>query len=82
MLVIDKRDSLISKQQLEIEDMRSRMADIKKAATSIIIEAVGIGGPLNDNVNGYSKSQMVDWKNALDCAEEIESLAREEHDRD
>lgn len=79
---IKARDKLIAKQQLEIEGMRGRIADIKKAATSIIMQIICIGGPLNDNVKGYSASQMQDWRHVQDLAEEIESLTGESHERD
>lgn len=77
---IDKRDALIVKQLLEIEDLRHRMADIKESAGAITRQIVGMGGPLNDNVKQYTKEQFGDWLRVKNLAEEIEDLAKEQGD--
>lgn len=67
----EQHDKLIASQQLEIFEMKERLAAIKDDANAICISIIGMGGPLNDNVKGYTKQQMADWQRVLDLSESI-----------
>jgi hypothetical protein len=67
----EQRDKLIASQQLEIFEMKEPLANIKNDASAICMNIVGMRGPLNDNVKGYTKQQMADWQRVLDLAESI-----------
>lgn len=67
----DKRDKLIASQQLEIFEMKERLANIKKDANAICLSIICIGGPLNDNAKGYTREQKYDWQRVLSLAESI-----------
>ena len=64
------KDSLIVKQQLEIERLKEINKVQKKALNSISVECVGGGAPLNDNVKGYSHKQMGDFFRINEFAQE------------
>lgn len=66
---IDRRNKLIADQQLEIVEMRELVAFVKSCLDSIVMQIVGIGGPLNDNKRGYTKEQIGDWLCVLNKAE-------------
>ena len=51
------KDQLITKQQLEIEVLKKRLTWAKKDKSDIVGSLVCIGGPLNDNVLGFSSKQ-------------------------
>lgn len=53
------KDELISQQALEIVTLRERVNQYDEAAKSIHNEIFCIGGPLNDNVQKYNRSQML-----------------------
>lgn len=52
------KDELITKQQLEIESYKQIIADHIETFNSIYKQLTCIGGPLNDNVLGYTKQQI------------------------
>ncbi len=54
-------DQLIAKQQLEIEDLKERVADQEERLRKIHMACICIGGPLNDNVKQYTRAQMGDF---------------------
>ena len=63
-------EELITKQQLQIEEMKEQIQNFKKAKGMVLSHIYCIGGPLNDNRLGYSKPQMVTFAR---IAEELES---------
>lgn len=64
------KDELITKQQLQIEEMKQKIKDMEGAKRIALSHIYCIGGPLNDNRLGYSKPQMVTFAR---IAEELES---------
>ncbi len=52
------KDELITKQQLEIEELKIRVEDYQDMSNSIHNLIYCIGGPLNDNKLQYSKKQL------------------------
>jgi hypothetical protein len=58
--------SLISKQQLQIEDLLNEVSDFKDSISKVRLLLVCIGGPLNDNKLGYSKEQRAVFSKILD----------------
>jgi len=51
------KDQLITKQQLEIEVLKKRLGWARSDKSDIVKALVCIGGPLNDNVLGFSIKQ-------------------------
>jgi hypothetical protein len=51
-------DELIAMQARRIEKLKAELADYKEAMGQIRLRLYCIGGPLNDNVGGYSKAQL------------------------
>lgn len=56
---MDKRDELIAKQALKIEELEIELAAYQEAESRIHNIIYRIGGPLNDNKLGYSKAQLL-----------------------
>jgi hypothetical protein len=63
------KDKLISQQALEIANLKERVSQYDEAAKSIHNEIFCIGGPLNDNVQQYSKKQMLIFFRIIDHIE-------------
>lgn len=63
------KDELIAKQQLEIEELKNRLewANDDKGRIRNILTC--IGGPLNDNLLGYSAEQRKPLHEILNLAE-------------
>jgi len=55
------KNELITKQQLEIESLKSENEFLRKSHDNIFNIIYCIGGPLNDNKLGYTKEQMMDF---------------------
>jgi hypothetical protein len=55
---VDCRDKLIAKQQLEIEHLKLRLKFAEEGRKKVHNILFCIGGPLNDNIKGYSKDQL------------------------
>jgi len=53
------KDELIAKQQLAIEELSEREILYQSAIDSAIMVMICIGGPLNDNVLGFTKEQIM-----------------------
>jgi len=49
---------LITKQQLEIEDLKEKLSTAKEKEKSLYYILYNIGAPLNDNVDMYSHKQL------------------------
>lgn len=77
---INRRDKLISAQQLEIADMKRVIESAVQQADMIQRLIVCIGGPLNDNVKRYTPDQMRDWQQVLDYARAITDEFNDESD--
>ena len=56
------KDELISRQQIEIWDLRKKVSGFEMAAIEVYGIIFGIGGPLNDNKLGYTKEQKHDFR--------------------
>ena len=54
---ISDRDALISKQQLELERLKTWARDVKDRMHQIRLILVHVGGPLNDNYLCYNEKQ-------------------------
>ena len=63
------KDELISKQQLEIENLKLRLKWARKDKGDIVNRLVCIGGGLNDNILGYNHKQIADLNEILKLAE-------------
>ena len=62
---------LIAKQQLEIENLKKLIEIKNEALQEIHMSCICIGGPLNDNVKGYTRVQIGDfWRinHTAECA--------------
>jgi len=51
-------NDLIAKQQLEIEELKEKVAIADKCREEIHGVLFSIGAPLNDNIYGYSMKQL------------------------
>lgn len=49
---------LIARQARQIEEMRDELVDLKERIRNARLHIYCIGGPLNDNVLGYTRAQM------------------------
>lgn len=61
---------LIARQAKQLEELRDEVADLKERIKRAKLHIYCVGGPLNDNVLGYSKPQMVTFfkiAEELDC---------------
>jgi len=56
---IATRDKLISKQAIEIDELKTELFTRVTAENQIQGIIYCIGGPLNDNKRGYTKTQLV-----------------------
>jgi len=52
------KDELIAKQQLDIESMKEQIKAYKESEDDIYNIIYCIGGPLNDNIDGYTMKQL------------------------
>jgi hypothetical protein len=52
------KTQVIARQAKRIEEMRVRLKAANEAAGRIRTQIYGIGGPLNDNKDGFTKQQM------------------------
>jgi hypothetical protein len=62
-------EELIGRQQLEIEDLKRKLASAMADKHNIATHLVCIGGALNDNRLGYTKEQRHDLRAILVWAE-------------
>ena len=60
------QDELITRQALQLEELRDEVAGLKERARKARSHIYCIGGPLNDNRLGYSKAQMVTFARIAD----------------
>lgn len=51
-------DKVVARQAREIYDLTDRLTDYEKSATKIRNILYCIGGPLNDNKQGYTRQQL------------------------
>ena len=61
---------LAAEQALKISDMEKEVADLKNRMKGIHMILFGCGGPLNDNVDGYTKKQFGPFFRIADLVEE------------
>jgi len=52
------KEELITKQALEIEELKSKIASYENSVAEIKLMLICIGGPLNDNKHHYSNDQL------------------------
>jgi hypothetical protein len=52
------KEELITKQQLEIEELKSKVQLDSQAIDSVHSVLFCVGGPLNDNKHSYSREQL------------------------
>ncbi len=62
-------DKLIAQQALKIAELEEELAAYKEAAKNIHNEIFCIGGPLNDNVQQFTKKQMWIFSRIIDHIE-------------
>lgn len=56
-------EQLIAKQQLQIETLQQALTERNHALQQINLNLICIGGPLNDNAQGYTKEQLrIFWR--------------------
>ena len=60
------QDELITRQALQLEELRDEVAGLKERARRARSHIYYTGGPLNDNRLGYSKAQMVTFARIAD----------------
>lgn len=63
---------VIAKLAKENLEMKEALQSAYCLAHEISTACVCIGGPLNDNVRGYTKEQLSDWNEIYECSAEIE----------
>ena len=63
------KDQLIVKQSLELANLKEKVNQYEEAAKSIHSEIFCIGGPLNDNIQQYTKKQMLIFFRIIDHIE-------------
>ena len=54
---MDKRDTLIAEQQIQIRDLLNEKDETLEVLSAIYLSLVCIGGPLNDNVLNFDHKQ-------------------------
>lgn len=52
------KEELITKQQLEIEDLKVKLSELQEAIKAASAHFTCIGGPLNDNFLEFDKRQI------------------------
>ena len=62
------QDELIAKQALEIAELRVKVADHERRLRDIDLTLHCIGGPLNDNVLGYTPKQLGPFRRMAELA--------------
>ena len=67
---VNERD-LIADQAKQIYFLKNKVEDYEQALKAIKNVTVCIGGPLNDNVLGYSKEQLGPFSRILNRCEEV-----------
>jgi hypothetical protein len=72
-----KKDKLIVKQQLTIEDYKESLIEIKKSSQHIRYKFTNIGGPLNDNDLQFNQEQLKFINKIAKLVEDIEYLAED-----
>lgn len=77
-----KKDKLIAKQQLEIEQCKESLNEIKKISQHIIYKFFNIGGALNDNRLMFNQEQQKFMSKIVKLVEDIEYFTEEENDND
>ncbi|MCK5609779.1 hypothetical protein KAR91_48355 [Candidatus Pacearchaeota archaeon] len=63
------KDELIVKQSLELANLKEKLIQYEEAAKSIHNEIFCIDGPLNDNIQQYTKKQMFIFFRIIDHIE-------------
>lgn len=63
------QDELIAKQALQIAELQETVADCKHRLRAIHRACVCMGGPLNDNVLGYTSKQLQPFRHIAEQAE-------------
>ena len=66
------KDELISKQQLEIEKMKSILEANKIIISGMYLKIYGIGQPLNDNSINFNQQQLVWVSQILNLVEQLD----------
>ena len=64
-----KEPELIANQVVKIANLTVELDELEKALKDIILTMVCIGGPLNDNVLGYTTKQLTTFSSILERAE-------------
>lgn len=59
-------DSLIAKQARRIDALETELAMFREARDDIRMWIVGCGGPLNDNLHGYTSKQLLIFSRIMD----------------
>jgi len=54
---------LIARQAMQIEELREELTELKSRIDSAVSHIICIGGPLNDNILGYSPRQLITFHN-------------------
>lgn len=63
-------EQLITKQQLEIEELKTQNTDFLDLIKWFVISAYAVGWPLNDNILWFNKEQRVyikRWADSMDA---------------
>jgi hypothetical protein len=63
------QDELVAKQALRIAELEDDLADREARLRDIHMTCVCIGGPLNDNVLGYTAKQLGPWRRVAERAD-------------
>lgn len=77
-----KKDKLIAKQQLEIEQYKESLNEIKKSSQHIRYKFFNIGGPLNDNSLKFNQEQLKFISKIAKLVEDIEFFSEEANDNE
>ncbi len=65
------KDSLIAKQQLEIETQREIFEENRELILKIRMKFIAIGAPLNDNILQFNHKQLQWVARVLDLIEQL-----------
>lgn len=63
------QDELVARQALRIAELEEKAADYGSRLRDIHLTCVCIGGPLNDNVLGYTPKQLGPWRRIAELAD-------------
>lgn len=62
-------EELIARQAKQIEELKDRVAGFVEMTKTIRMQIIRIGGPLNDNIDGYTNKQLAPFGQIMSLTE-------------